>query len=99
MDDHALVGAAVGLLSWRFPQTLFWGEGSLQHMLDGQHTPLAAVWPGLSTSLTAHAAVAVTAPFGGAQAAAMVPRTRLEPPSRPRLLRGCWSAAAVVDAA
>merc|ERR1711965_243645 len=42
------VGLAVGALSTFFPQTLFWGEGSLQHMLDAQATPLSAVWPGLS---------------------------------------------------
>ena len=34
------VGLLVGILSRSFPQTLFWGEGSLQHVLDGQTTAL-----------------------------------------------------------
>jgi H+/Cl- antiporter ClcA len=60
----ASVGLAVGVLSTFFPQTLFWGEGSLQHMLDGQATPLTAVWPGLSTQLTRRALVNPSLPFG-----------------------------------
>ena len=64
------VGLLVGLLSMRFPQTLFWGEGSLQHVLDAAATPLQNVWPGLATSLTAKAAVDVTAPFAASGALA-----------------------------
>lgn len=41
----ASVGLAVGMVGLLFPQTLFWGEGSLQHVLDGQATPLTSVWP------------------------------------------------------
>ena len=37
-----LIGLAVGLLSTYYPQTLFWGEGSLQCMVDGQRTSFAA---------------------------------------------------------
>lgn len=71
------VGLAVGLLSLYFPQTLFWGEGSLQHVLDGQATPLTAVWPGLAESLTARAVVDVTAPFASPGAALAVGAAKL----------------------
>ena len=66
------VGLAVGALSTFFPQTLFWGEGSLQHMLDAQATPLSAVWPGLSPQLTRRALVNPSLPFGTPLAAAKV---------------------------
>ena len=104
----ATVGLAVGMLSIFFPQTLFWGEGSLQHVLDGQATmqpatpcdgacnpvwcgacnpmwwrlqphvldgqatPLTAVWPGLSPSLTRRALVDPALPFGTPLAALQV---------------------------
>eukprot|EP00966_Prymnesium_polylepis_P002667 61287-Prymnesium_polylepis.2 len=71
------VGLAVGMLSLYFPQTLFWGEVSLQHVPDGQHTPLSAVWPGLSEALTARAVVPVTAPFASATAALAVGGAKL----------------------
>lgn len=71
------VGLLVGILSRYFPQTLFWGEGSLQHVLDGQRTALAAVWPGLSEPLTAHAIADVTKPFATASAALAVGAAKL----------------------
>ena len=71
------VGLAVGLLSLYFPQTLFWGEGSLQHMLDGQRTALSAVWPGLSSALTARAFADVTATFAAPSAALAVGAAKL----------------------
>ena len=71
------VGLAVGLLSRYFPQTLFWGEGSLQHVLDGQRTPLSAVWPGLAETLTARAVVDVTAPFAAPAAGFKVGAAKL----------------------
>ena len=66
------VGLSVGLIGLLFPQTLFWGEGSLQHVIDGQHTALSNVWPGLSPALTARAVCDVSAPFTGAPAALKV---------------------------
>uniref|UniRef100_A0A7S3RW28 Chloride channel protein n=1 Tax=Emiliania huxleyi TaxID=2903 RepID=A0A7S3RW28_EMIHU len=71
------VGAAVGLLSLLFPQTLFWGEGSLQHVLDGQRTPLSDVWPGLPPALTARALVDVSSPFPAPAAAVAVGGAKL----------------------
>jgi len=73
----ATVGLAVGMLSIFFPQTLFWGEGSLQHVLDGQATPLTAVWPGLSPSLTRRALVDPALPFGTPLAALQVGAAKL----------------------
>jgi len=71
------VGLCVGILGLYFPQTLFWGEGSLQHVLDGQRTALSAVWPGLPESLTARALVGVSAPFASASAAFQVGAAKL----------------------
>lgn len=51
------IGMLVGLLSSRYPQTLFWGEGSLQYMIDAQPTPFSATKHGLSTVLTRDAVV------------------------------------------
>lgn len=58
-----LIGLVVGLLSSRFPQTLFWGEGSLQCMIDGQSTPFGATHHGLSKLLTSTAFVDPSIPF------------------------------------
>ena len=33
-----LIGLIVGIISTNFPQTLFWGEGSLQTGIDGHQT-------------------------------------------------------------
>ena len=48
-----------------------------QHVLDGQRTALSAVWPGLSTDLTARAFAAVTAPFAAPSAALAVGAAKL----------------------
>ena len=42
------------------------------HVLDGQATPLTAVWPGLSPSLTRRALVDPALPFGTPLAALQV---------------------------
>ena len=57
------IGLIVGLLSSNYPQTLFWGEGSLQSMVDGQITPFSATKHGLSTILTSAARVNPSIPF------------------------------------
>ena len=41
------VALTIGVLSTQYPQTMFWGEGSLQCMVDGQCTPFAATPHGL----------------------------------------------------
>jgi H+/Cl- antiporter ClcA len=66
------IGLLVGLLSSRYPQTLFWGEGSLQCMVDGQKTAFAATKHGLSALLTSAAIVNPSLPFSGGSAALQV---------------------------
>jgi H+/Cl- antiporter ClcA len=45
------VALMVGILSTQYPQTMFWGEGSLQCMISGQCTPFAATPHGLPISM------------------------------------------------
>jgi len=59
----AIIGITVGLLSTYFPQTLFWGEGSLQSLVDGQKTPFEATHHGLSSIFTTNAIVDPSLPF------------------------------------
>ena len=59
------IGLLVGILSSNFPQTLFWGEGSLQCMIDGQRTAFASTKHGLSELLTGCARVNPSLPFSG----------------------------------
>ena len=67
-----LVGLLVGLLSAFYPQTLFWGEGSLQCMVDGQKTAFAATKHGLPALLTSVARVNPSLPFASSSAALQV---------------------------
>ncbi|KAL7515124.1 hypothetical protein ACHAXN_012407 [Cyclotella atomus] len=41
------VALVLGALSTQYPQTMFWGEGSLQCMIDGQCTPFVATHHGI----------------------------------------------------
>jgi H+/Cl- antiporter ClcA len=72
-----LIGLAVGLLSSSFPQTLFWGEGSLQCVIDGQATAFAATKHGLSSFLTSAAKVNPSLPFSGPAAGFQVGAAKL----------------------
>ena len=45
------VALVIGILSTQYPQTMFWGEGSLQCMVDGQCTPFAATPHGLPMTM------------------------------------------------
>lgn len=67
-----IIGLLVGLISSNYPQTLFWGEGSLQTMISGQHTPFTNTKHGLSQILTSAARVNPNLPFESASAAAQV---------------------------
>ena len=42
---RAVAGLAAGLLALRYPQTLFWGEQSLQTAIDGRANPAALLFP------------------------------------------------------
>lgn len=66
------IGVLVGLLSSYYPQTMFWGEGSLQCVIDGQKTPFSATKHGLSQLLTSSARVNPNLPFKSASAALQV---------------------------
>mmetsp|Transcript_34959 Transcript_34959/g.73742 ORF Transcript_34959/g.73742 Transcript_34959/m.73742 type:complete len:547 (-) Transcript_34959:71-1711(-) len=67
-----LIGLVVGIISTHYPQTLFWGEGSLQSAIDGQKTPFANTKHGLVDVLTANARVDPNAPFADGSAALQV---------------------------
>jgi H+/Cl- antiporter ClcA len=71
------IGVLVGLLSVNYPQTLFWGEGSLQCMIDGQQTALSATKHGFSQLLTSAARVDPSLPFAGAAAGLQVGLAKL----------------------
>ena len=66
------IGLIVGILSTYYPQTLFWGEGSLQTVIDGQKTAFGATTHGLSGVLTSMAKVNPSLPFASPAAAAQV---------------------------
>ena len=66
------MGMIIGLLSTKFPQTMFWGEGSLQCVIDGQQTPFEATPHGLAPWLTSMAMVSTSQPYATSQAALLV---------------------------
>mmetsp|Transcript_20793 Transcript_20793/g.36881 ORF Transcript_20793/g.36881 Transcript_20793/m.36881 type:complete len:173 (-) Transcript_20793:36-554(-) len=55
-----------------YPATMFWGEGSLQCVVDGHQTAFAATKHGLSSVLTGAARVNPNLPFQSAWAAAQI---------------------------
>jgi H+/Cl- antiporter ClcA len=67
-----LIGLIVGIISTNFPQTLFWGEGSLQTVIDGHQTAFSATNHGLSDALTSAARVNPSVPFATPTAAAQI---------------------------
>lgn len=71
------IGVLVGFLSMMYPQTMFWGEGSLQCVVDGHKTPFAATKHGLSNALTGSALVDPSVPFLSGSAAAQVGLAKL----------------------
>jgi len=66
------IGLLVGIISANYPQTMFWGEGSLQTVISGQHTAFIDTKHGLSQVLTSAARVNPSLPFESAAAAAQV---------------------------
>jgi H+/Cl- antiporter ClcA len=58
-----LVAFTIGVLSLNYPQTMFWGEGSLQCMVDGQCTPFSATPHGIPSVMTQFAKVNPNLPF------------------------------------
>ena len=72
-----LIGLLVGIISSNYPQTLFWGEGSLQTMISGQQIAFIDTKHGLSHLLTSSALVDPSLPFETAAAAAQVGLAKL----------------------
>jgi H+/Cl- antiporter ClcA len=72
-----LIGLLVGIISSNYPQTLFWGEGSLQTMISGQQIAFIDTKHGLSHLLTSSALVNPSLPFETAAAAAQVGLAKL----------------------
>jgi len=61
-----LVAFAIGLISVLYPQTMFWGEGTLQCVVDGQCTPLASTPHAIPAIMTTLARVDPGVPFAAA---------------------------------
>eukprot|EP00543_Licmophora_paradoxa_P004761 CAMPEP_0202454702 /NCGR_PEP_ID=MMETSP1360-20130828/12368_1 /ASSEMBLY_ACC=CAM_ASM_000848 /TAXON_ID=515479 /ORGANISM="Licmophora paradoxa, Strain CCMP2313" /LENGTH=389 /DNA_ID=CAMNT_0049074085 /DNA_START=27 /DNA_END=1196 /DNA_ORIENTATION=+ len=59
------LGLCVGLIGTFLPQTLFWGEGTLQSVIDGHQTALDATHHGLARWLTNNAIINPSIPFTG----------------------------------
>ena len=72
MLKKVLVALSIGLLSTQYPQTMFWGEGSLQCMVDGQCTPFAATPHGLPMAMMQWAKVNPNQPLSSWFSAAQV---------------------------
>eukprot|EP00956_Cyclotella_meneghiniana_P001558 scaffold1758_cov40-Cyclotella_meneghiniana.AAC.7 len=66
------VALIIGVVSMWFPQTMFWGEGSLQCMIDGQCTPFSATPHGLPTAMMHWAKVNPNVPISSWFAAAQI---------------------------
>jgi H+/Cl- antiporter ClcA len=63
MRKKACVAFAIGLLSTQYPQTMFWGEGSLQCMVSGQCSPFVSTPHGLPISMLEWARVNPNTPL------------------------------------
>jgi H+/Cl- antiporter ClcA len=72
IGKKTLVALAVGMLSMFYPQTMFWGEGSLQCMIDGQCTPFSATPHGIPLMMTKLASVNPNQPFSSGLTALQV---------------------------
>lgn len=66
------IGLIVGIIGTYFPQTLFWGEGSLQTVIDGHQTAFSATKHGLADVLTSAAKVNPSLPFADPAVAAQI---------------------------
>lgn len=69
---RACIGLIIGLIATLYPQSLFWGEGSLQSYVDGQQTPFAQTNHGLPNFLYQSANVDPSQPYGSSWAALQV---------------------------
>ena len=72
ISKKVLVAFAIGMISMYYPQTMFWGEGSLQAMVDGQCTPFSATPHGIPSAMMSLARVNPNSPFPSGFAALQV---------------------------
>lgn len=72
ISKKMLVALAIGLLSALYPQTMFWGEGSLQCAVDGQCTPFSATPHAIPNAMMKFARVDPDLPFATGGAALQV---------------------------
>lgn len=72
IGKKVLVAVIIGIISVYYPQTVFWGEGSLQCVVDGQCTPFSATPHGIPAAMTALARVNPNKPFASGMAALQV---------------------------
>jgi len=72
IGKKVLIAMLIGYISTLFPQTMFWGEPSMQCMVDGQCTPFSATPHGLPAAMQATAKVNPNQPFASGSAALQV---------------------------
>lgn len=72
IGKKTLVALTIGMLSALYPQTMFWGEGSMQSCIDGQCTPFSATPHGIPSIMTQLARVSPNEPYASGIAALQV---------------------------
>mmetsp|Transcript_4685 Transcript_4685/g.7238 ORF Transcript_4685/g.7238 Transcript_4685/m.7238 type:complete len:597 (+) Transcript_4685:38-1828(+) len=72
IGKKVLLAMLVGYISTLFPQTMFWGEPSMQCVIDGQCTPFSATPHGLPAAMMQAARVNPNEPFASGSAALQV---------------------------
>eukprot|EP00986_Skeletonema_menzelii_P000430 scaffold128_cov140-Skeletonema_menzelii.AAC.6 len=72
IGKKVLLAMLIGYISTLFPQTMFWGEPSMQCMVDGQCTPFSATPHGIPAAMMQAARVNPNEPFASGSAALQV---------------------------
>jgi len=72
IGKKVLLAMLIGYISTLFPQTMFWGEPSMQCMVDGQCTPFSATPHGIPAAMMQAARVNPNQPFASGSAALQV---------------------------
>lgn len=72
IGKKVLLAMLVGYISTLFPQTMFWGEPSMQCVIDGQCTPFSATPHGIPKAMMQAARVNPNEPFASGSAALQV---------------------------
>ena len=72
ITKKTLIALVIGVLSIFYPQTMFWGEGSLQCVVDGQCTAFSATPHGIPHMMTEFARVNPNVPYASGLAALQV---------------------------